>query len=304
MNRLTQSIALSGLLLASCTPNHLAKKQLGHFLQEHREKVANIIPEEPHQDRVSVFTKNAAAPLPDLFGLDNEAKHISVASNIVAHQPDFALIQEVVNKSEAHLYDIPGYYKTHFPSDHFYNKGGLITLSKQRPQKSTFVRFENQGKFFSKQFSDRLIEKGFIVSLFDEGKTAVINTHLLSTYDEDASLDAGNMAQANQLVTYIKALKARGTEVIVGGDFNFEPDDIQHHIMLHAGLTEHTDQIDETFPRTGEDLDHIYSTFNVGESDIITGDKSPEFNLSDHMGIIARISRIRTVCTLNADVLC
>jgi hypothetical protein len=81
-----------------------------------------------------------------------------------------------------------------------------------------FVPFTRQGAWHNLQVTDRLLGKGFLEAEVPEWGLHLLNTHLVSTYQERVFReDANQAAQLHQLLDNA----GRKAGVLMGGDFNF-----------------------------------------------------------------------------------
>lgn len=103
-------------------------------------------------------------------------------------------------------------------------KGGLLTLTKQPPKEVIFHRYGVQGNVFSQQITDVALGKGFLETIIEDDKEdiAIINVHNVSVYQRCWSQKMYLMAQAEQLLDYVRKKAETGQKVILAGDLNFE----------------------------------------------------------------------------------
>ena len=90
--------------------------------------------------------------------------------------------------------------------------------------------------FYSKtvyEILDRLIEKGFLVLRINN--TTFINTHLVHTYfAEKGHRNYEHLNnQLSQLLEFAKIETNNGKEVILGGDFNLEPESSEYNLITN-----------------------------------------------------------------------
>jgi len=164
-----------------------------------------------------------------------------LAAKIISLKPDLIFFQEITfTKTAAQfasLFREHG-YKVYYDAGFILNKGGLFTASLLPLGPSRFVRFKNQGKFLSLQFTDKILGKGYQqLQLSLGGKDVTLfNVHLANVYNHNSP------GEQKILQNQLKQLTQSLTEVknaIVCGDFNFSPAS-----PLYTTLLETTNLID------------------------------------------------------------
>jgi exonuclease III len=167
-------------------------------------------------NKIKIFTQN-------LYGVDFIKKNQrmnEIEEYIYYKKFDFVFLQEAVFISD--VKKIAQNNFSYYVRGRFGPKGGLTIISKKELDKIEFYKFKAQGAIFSLQITDRLIEKGFLVGYL--GNTVYMNTHLLSTYGRQSGNNVKSLnKQFEQLFDFVKEKIKEGKKIIVGGDFNFNP---------------------------------------------------------------------------------
>lgn len=217
--------------------------------------------------------------------------------------PDITCIQEAFfPKSRKMLESIDGYFGSYLtnwypvPGIIRSTKGGLVTLTKEKPIERNYYPYLAQGTWFTEQRWDRLIGKGFLETIIEDkefGRVTIVNTHKVSTYNKDT--DQYLEAQAEQLLKRIRKQKENGELIIVAGDMNF-----QRRSSLYPQFKELLHDTTEGLHDVVEDLQRLhlfeYETIDY----IFTGNKyhcEPAYVYhegwqkypSDHPGIMVEI---------------
>jgi endonuclease/exonuclease/phosphatase family metal-dependent hydrolase len=177
---------------------------------------------------MKILTQNCFG-IPDLVSLlkrkGTKAERFgAIADNIALAGYDIVCLQEVFWQGEQELFR-----KTELHPSYRENKtkrtieSGLVTLTKERPLNVTFHKYQEQGKRLSHQISDRILGKGFLETVVSsEGRTVrIINTHTVSTYNDDDIAGEYLGRQVEQLAEHIEKQKETGAVVILAGDLNF-----------------------------------------------------------------------------------
>jgi endonuclease/exonuclease/phosphatase family metal-dependent hydrolase len=223
-----------------------------------------------------------------------------IASKILQLQPDIVCLQECVAPSQIQKFTLEGYNQAYFqlPKTKVRNtlirmnrekpdvepSGGLLTLTKEKPIRTEFIKFQNQGAIFSLQLAERAIQKGFLVVELED--LIIINTHLTAPHRKK-TLDAQKIHdnQTDQICNYIKDLPKK---VVLVGDFNFSKNDPNFLKLLGFNLRDLSEYLALTFTTWKNKLDYVMINFAAYTSDcrIVNFDsKEP----SDHFAIYTEI---------------
>lgn len=230
-----------------------------------------------------------------------------IAAKIIELQPDLVCLQECGFASQLQKLQLDGYHQNYVPLQmgrfahtlskvirdrtEFAASGGLVILSKQKPSKIDYVRFDVQINIFPHALAylgEKIIQRGFLVAEFED--YYVINVHLTADFRKkwkDHSLKISKL-QTNELVRYIKA-NLNSKKLVITGDFNFTPNN-----STYTELDETLDLIDlsNNIPFTYIDkkakLDYIFTNLKIFYRDnkLVSYDKPP----SDHFAILTEIS--------------
>lgn len=196
---------------------------------------------------------------------------------------DFAFLQEIVFKSDLKELKRKSFiYFISYVKGRLGPKGGLIIISKRKFEKIEFHKFKSQGRIFSKQIVDRLIEKGFLAGYFEN--FIYINTHLVCTYNEKKGKKEKILnQQLEQLLIFIKEQIKKGKKIILGGDFNFNQDS-KNYKKITELLIDNTKKLREKIKKRyphGQ-IDFIFSSEKNSKD--YNGPEHPLY-ISDHPGI-------------------
>ena len=186
-------------------------------------------------------------------------------------------------------------------------RGGLVIFSKYPLETDHFYDFLTKGKLHNKSITGHLSMKGILQAKIKGTNIWVANTHLTQNSDHDFSPDNRYipilLAQLKQVAIHIQAMKERGEQVILGGDFNMPKDTEYYKDFLKI-----TD-LKDTFPRDsfttyhqnflpeGESIgrvDYIFTSRSVLPLSTtyilrkpLKDDEGNPFFPSDHMGLVA-----------------
>lgn len=228
------------------------------------------------------------------YGLPVQQKNrrfLEIAGRIRDLKPDLVLLQEVLFRDDERFFRIDGYHRSCFPGPVFL-AGGLLILSRVRPERIRFHVFHEQGRLWDLQLSDRLLGKGWLEAEFPEWGLTVINTHLVSVYDRiRGGPDERQGRQLDQLLSRIHALP----KAVLGGDLNFTPQSSFYRKMLEWGR-DLTIGIDITCPADRTKIDYLFSRGlpdHETETSVIicnpVRNASQHYLASDHFGLISRV---------------
>lgn len=274
---------IAAAALSACA--HLgALKEIPEAQPQFRAQIENT-----RSDTFKVLTQNVATPFPLDFNGKNKEKHEAAIQEILKEKPDFAFLQEVVSKREVQNYENLGYSVSHSPQNYVVNPSGLLILSRKKPEETQYIPYEDEGNpFFEiEQFSDMALHKGMLIAFFPEERLAVINTHMVSTYDSPASEDKTHLSQTDQFIKTIREIKAKGWKIIAGGDFNCTPKDPQYS-KITAELKDVTKGLGSTF-ETGQKFDYIFSSEEDEHSIRSSVAEVLEKTKSDHNPVMAKV---------------
>jgi endonuclease/exonuclease/phosphatase family metal-dependent hydrolase len=285
---------MTGLIAAATLSACAHLGALKEIPEARPEFIAQI--QKTRSENFKVLTQNVATPFPLDFKGKNKEKHESAIQEIMKEKPDFAFLQEVVSKREIQNYENLGYSVSHSPQNYVVNPSGLLILSRKKPAETQYIPYEDEGNpFFEfEQFSDMMLHKGMLIAFFPEDRLAVINTHMVSTYDSPASKDETHLSQTHQFIKTIQELKMKGWKIIAGGDFNCTPKDPQY-AEISKELTDITAELGETFEeeRSGktvkQKLDYIWSS--KGEEHTLRSSVAEVLGRtkSDHNPVMAKV---------------
>ena len=230
----------------------------------------------------------------------------NIADAIEHHSPDFVFLQEVVFGRDAKVFEELGNYIAIYQQGKFFDclpfprrvNGDLLTLVRKQPWKhsieeialqekpySFFRPYEKQGKWYNQQFWDRLSKKGYLLVKVNGFK--LINTHLLSLYDQPVEKDFDWQSQIAELSKDALEDHEAGSKVILAGDLNV-PDDSRYLEPLLSRFKDISDGTgDSHIPDRHGDIDYIFANFGrkINKKYI----DYREFT-SDHRGILVKIS--------------
>jgi endonuclease/exonuclease/phosphatase family metal-dependent hydrolase len=215
-----------------------------------------------------------------------------LAKKIEALAPDVVFLQEIVFSGDEKFFRLEGYHRSFVPRGPVLH-GGLMTLCREPMRDAQFVPFARQGAWHNLQVTDRLLGKGFLEVEVPGWGLHLLNTHLVSTYQERVfQEDANQAAQLHQLLENAR----RKAGVLMGGDFNFMAGTPYHARVemvledvtrgLHPmGLADCQPKIDHVFIG-GLDWHESRCRF-VPPGSIPAGGRSVA--LSDHAGVLVSV---------------
>jgi hypothetical protein len=125
-------------------------------------------------EKMKIFTQN-------LYWMQFIKKHKrmkEVKKYIHSKKFNFVFLQEAVFNLDVKRIKQNNF--AFYAKGRFGPRGGLVIISKKEFDKIEFHKFESQGTIFTRQITDRIIEKGFLVGYI--GDRVYINTHLVCTY--------------------------------------------------------------------------------------------------------------------------
>ncbi len=169
--------------------------------------------------------------------------------------PDVVFLQEVLFAGDESYFEIDGYHAAYAPHGIF-NQGGLLTLCRVPLTRVQFHPFRAQGAWHNFQLSDRLLGKGWLEAEAPEWGITLVNTHLVSTYQESAGF-VHDTEQESQLDQVLGRVGQLGPSVLAG-DFNFTEGTPFHRMALDRvedvarGL--HPSSLGRLLPK----LDHVF----------------------------------------------
>ncbi len=164
--------------------------------------------------RLHIYTQNA-------FGLPftrRARRFRALADKISELAPDVAFLQEVLFSGDEQCFRIDGYHAAWIPNGLF-NRGGLLTLCRVPLTRVRFHPYRAQGAWHNFQLSDRLLGKGWLEAEAPDWGLTLVNTHLVSTYQESRRF-VHDLEQLAQLKQVLRGLARLGPSVLAG-DFNF-----------------------------------------------------------------------------------
>ncbi|MBT5021804.1 hypothetical protein HOK51_02405 [Candidatus Woesearchaeota archaeon] len=230
---------------------------------------------------ISLMVQNVQAP--KIFF--KKAKYVEINDKIDEEKLDIVFLQEFVFGSGLKYFTKN--YSIIYSEGRLGPRGGLVILSKSVPDKIEFYKFKEQGTWFSQQFFDRIIEKGFLVVRF--GNKTLINTHLVATYDANESHKNVFVlnSQFKQLKTFIETELDAGKVVLLAGDFNFNKDS-ENYVEINELLTDQTNEISNEleYSEAEGQIDFVFSS-NGNAKSVKSVDYDRE--VSDHEGFILRM---------------
>jgi Endonuclease/Exonuclease/phosphatase family. len=181
-------------------------------------------------------------PVQGKYGKARDKKSVErntqgAVDQIVDLNPDFALIQEVdeksdrafrVNQKKALIEAFPSFSSAFainfhsawlaypFTDPHGKTKAGLLTLSRNNIERSVRMSYPVDGSFPSRFFDlDRCFDANYIP--VENGKYLVLVNSHMSAYDEGGLI---RKQQLKKLNAFMEEEYLKGNYVIVGGDFN------------------------------------------------------------------------------------
>jgi endonuclease/exonuclease/phosphatase family metal-dependent hydrolase len=242
----------------------------------------------PPDGSLHIYTQN-------VFGLPftrRTSRFRALASRIGALKADIVFLQEVLFGGDERHFEAEGYHVARVGRGPW-NAGGLVILSRVPLQRVRFQAFREQGAWHSRQLTDRLLGKGWIEAEAEAWGVTLVNTHLVSTYQEPTGFVA-DRAQRAQLAELLGAVSGLGP-AILGGDFNFTEGTPFHRLALDrlddvargthrpaAGLL--LPKLDHVFVRG---LDWLESHARLVHPGVVGGRRARP--CSDHAGVSVRL---------------
>ena len=151
-----------------------------------------------------------------------------LAKELVREQQDLILLQEVIFGRDWRILETDlkplGYH--FWPTKRkWFNRSGLLIISKFPILEPQFTRFEDQGRWFSSEITDRILGKGFVIFQIkiDQERVWIINSHLINHYAVYDTIDNNIFIQYQvaQLIRSIKTLIPTNDPFILAGDLDF-----------------------------------------------------------------------------------
>lgn len=149
--------------------------------------------------------------------------------------PDVICLQEVIFKKDAlrlsRELESRG-YRVDAKYGKYLTRGGLVTASRIPFESKHYQLFEQQGRFFSSQFYDRVLGKGYQRVRIKVGTkiVTIINTHLVAPYSKVLT-GTGTADQVDELIGIIEEAQR---PLIVCGDLNFPPEDRLYETLVDS----------------------------------------------------------------------
>lgn len=149
-----------------------------------------------------------------------------IAQEISKRDTDLLLFQEV--HTYPHLYilkkALPPHFFVYFQPGIYGPKGGVVTFSKIKAHKKTFVDFAEKGSVLNKSVTGPLTQRGMLLIHLTNSSIWILNTHLTQNssgdWSEKNSYSRTVTQQLRQCSSLVKSLRSKGYQVILGGDFN------------------------------------------------------------------------------------
>ncbi|MDR3671115.1 MAG: endonuclease/exonuclease/phosphatase family protein [Holophaga sp.] len=164
--------------------------------------------------RLHIYTQN-------VFGLPftrRARRFQALCQRIRELAPDVVFLQEALFAGDEKHFRIEGYHAACVPNGLF-NRGGLLILSRVPLTRVRFHPFRAQGAWHNLQLSDRLLGKGWLEAEAADWGITLVNTHLVSTYQESRRF-VHDLEQRAQLEQVLRVVARLGPSVLAG-DFNF-----------------------------------------------------------------------------------
>ena len=160
----------------------------------------------------------------NVFGLPftRRARRFRALSDLIRElAPDVAFLQEVMFAGDEKCFRIEGYHAAFIPVGMF-NGGGLLILCRVPLTRVRFHPYRAQGAWHNLQLSDRLLGKGWLEAEASDWGITLVNTHLVSTYQESRRFvhDLEQLAQLDQVLRAMPCVEPS----VLAGDFNFIED--------------------------------------------------------------------------------
>jgi len=239
-----------------------------------------------HQMCASATIKVLSANLllfPAPFFFNQEMRIEEFAKCVRTLKPDIILLQEVWdNKSLAQLIAaLPEYYSIYSPGIG-YNYSGLLTLSRFAPETGRIRRYAMS----LRHSLEELIAQKSMLHL--ELATGSRTLHLLNTHLYSAAPDKRYRPNLEQFSLLTKAVGNITGRVIVGGDMNLRPEEIE--TLLPANLQQENSNLPTAgYPDLKQKLDYIIAGNSSGKT-VISGKRiDPLRRFSDHNPVFAEI---------------
>jgi endonuclease/exonuclease/phosphatase family metal-dependent hydrolase len=240
--------------------------------------------------RLHIYTQNA-------FGLPftrRQQRFRALAERIRALAPDVAFLQEVLFAGDEKCFQIEGYHAAFIPNG-MLNRGGLLTLCRVPLTRVRFHPYRAQGAWHNLQLSDRLLGKGWLEAEAPDWGITLVNTHLVSTYQESRRF-VHDLEQLAQLQQVLRALPCPGPAVLAG-DFNFL-ENTPFHCLAEAFVEDVARGLQpQPMGHLQPKLDHIFVRgLDWTEAQArwvipgtLAGTRSP-VSLSDHAGVSVELA--------------
>lgn len=190
--------------------------------------------------------------LPPPSAIDNNKRLDKLIKFIKKTKPDVINLQEIWLKQYAARIkkELSEYHFVSPSKMMIYHQSGLVTLLKEKPMKSEFIKHT-----VTKDFNavERFANKGMLISSFEKGGhiISVINTHIHDTRDISKYKIA--IKQTEELIK--KAILHNPT--IVSGDFNMPFDTLKHILKPFKLGTDTSETYSPNNPYTKKGLEYI-----------------------------------------------
>jgi len=223
-------------------------------------------------------------PAPIVF--DQEQRIAEFAKCVRSLDPDIIFTQEVWDNRSLGLLiaALPDYYSIYSPGIG-YNYSGLLTLSRVAPETCRMRRFPTSLQHSLEEF---MAQKSILQTTlkYDGQFLHLFNTHLYSAAPDKRYRP--NLRQFKLLVDTVDNLSGR---IIVGGDMNLVPADLQTLIPGSLRL-EGCDLPTAGYPSLQRKLDYVMAGNRSGQT-VISGRRvDPPRRFSDHNPVFAEIKFI------------
>ncbi len=219
--------------------------------------------------------------LPQPFANRHEDRISDLVKIVKKENPDLVALQEVwTNHWAKKIIELLPEYNATFSFNPLFNRSGLLSLSKFKINKVTFLRYPSWLNF---RFEELLAGKGFLISeiVINGFKVNFVNTHLYSARREMRIKP--NFSQLPLLTNYFKD---RNVPTAICGDLNLTP----NYVFKTLGVN--FIQNKNLKPTAGNHLerklDYILLKQGTAKINLTSENRILTPRISDHVPVIAK----------------